>query len=94
MFASHIIWLLRTREIRKEAASAGKTFDDIAAEHEESGTPFRFAERKSRKARKGRKGREQREKDAELGAAPEPAGGTMGTTDSDAEQKGPSGTGT
>lgn len=49
IFISHIIWLIRTREIRKAAAAGGKTFDDIALEHEQSGTPFRFAERKSRK---------------------------------------------
>ena len=52
IFASHIIWLLRTRKIRKAAAAEGKTFDDIAAEHEAQGTPFRFAERKTRRDRK------------------------------------------
>ncbi|ROV93259.1 hypothetical protein VPNG_09570 [Cytospora leucostoma] len=51
IFTSHIIWLLRTREIRKQAKAQGKTFDDIAAEHEERGIPFKFAERKSRKER-------------------------------------------
>ncbi|XXH05430.1 thioredoxin-disulfide reductase [Hypoxylon texense] len=49
IFLSHIIWLFRTRKIRQEAISRHKTFDDIAAEHEERGTPFKFAERKSRK---------------------------------------------
>ena len=46
---SHLIWLFRTRSIRKEAAAQGKTFDDILAEHEANGTPFKFAERKSRR---------------------------------------------
>ncbi|KAK3336195.1 PQ loop repeat-domain-containing protein [Cercophora scortea] len=49
IFSSHIIWMIRTRKIRKEAVAQGKTFDDIAAEHKASGTPFKFAERKSRK---------------------------------------------
>ncbi|KAJ9155336.1 PQ loop repeat protein [Pleurostoma richardsiae] len=52
IFASHIIWLVRTHKIRKEAKVHGKTFDDIAAEHEEQGIPFKFAERKSRKERR------------------------------------------
>ncbi len=47
IFASHLVWLVRTRKIRKAAMAEGKTFDDIAAEHEASGIPFRFAERKS-----------------------------------------------
>ncbi|OTB19048.1 hypothetical protein K445DRAFT_345353, partial [Daldinia sp. EC12] len=33
IFMSHLIWLFRTRKIRREAASRGKTFDNIAAEH-------------------------------------------------------------
>ncbi|KAF3765087.1 hypothetical protein M406DRAFT_222093, partial [Cryphonectria parasitica EP155] len=45
IFSSHIIWLLRTRKIRKEAKTQGKTFDDVAAEHEQQGIPFKFAER-------------------------------------------------
>ncbi|KAH6855117.1 hypothetical protein B0I37DRAFT_423223 [Chaetomium sp. MPI-CAGE-AT-0009] len=44
--SSHLIWLARTRKIRKAAAIEGKTFDDIAAEHEIHGIPFKFAERK------------------------------------------------
>jgi hypothetical protein len=48
IFASHIIWLIRTREIRAQAKAEGKTFDDIAEEHERNGTPFAFAERKKR----------------------------------------------
>ncbi|KUI62611.1 hypothetical protein VP1G_09742 [Cytospora mali] len=63
IFASHIIWRIRTRKIRKEAKAQGKTFDDIAAEHEERGIPFKFAERKSRKERR------QQEKDIEEGRA-------------------------
>ncbi|KAM7187130.1 hypothetical protein V8F20_011121 [Naviculisporaceae sp. PSN 640] len=50
IFLSHLIWLIRTRHIRNEAAIQGKTFDDIAAEHEANGTAFRFAER-TRKAK-------------------------------------------
>ncbi|KAI1652654.1 PQ loop repeat-domain-containing protein [Daldinia decipiens] len=46
IFLSHLIWLFRTRKLRKDAASRGKTFDDIAAEHEQQGIPFKFAERK------------------------------------------------
>lgn len=52
IFLSHIIWLFRTRKLRKEAALEGKTFDDIAAEHEKQGIPFKFAERKSSKHNK------------------------------------------
>lgn len=52
IFLSHLIWMFRTRKIRKEAATREKTFDDIAAEHEERGLPFKFAERKSSKQRK------------------------------------------
>ncbi|KAK3693783.1 hypothetical protein B0T22DRAFT_496439 [Podospora appendiculata] len=51
IFSSHLIWMAHTRKIRKDAAAQGKTFDDIAAEHEASGIPFKFAERKSRKDR-------------------------------------------
>lgn len=64
IFTSHIIWRLRTRKIREDAKAQGKTFDDMAAEHEERGIPFRFAERKSRKDR-----RKQQEKDVEEGTA-------------------------
>lgn len=53
IFVSHIIWRIRTRRIRKEAAAEDKTFDDIAAEHElEGAAPFKFAERKTRRDRK------------------------------------------
>ncbi|KAI5924040.1 PQ loop repeat-domain-containing protein [Camillea tinctor] len=48
IYLSHIIWLLRTRKIRKEAKEQGKTFDDVIVEHEEQGTEFKFSERKSR----------------------------------------------
>ncbi|KAK3363582.1 hypothetical protein B0T25DRAFT_48562 [Lasiosphaeria hispida] len=43
---SHIIWLLRTRKLRKAAAADGKTFDDAMAEHKAQGIPFKWAERK------------------------------------------------
>ncbi|KAI1647109.1 uncharacterized protein F4817DRAFT_338506 [Daldinia loculata] len=46
IFLSHLIWLFRTRKLRKDAASRGKTFDDIAAEYEQQGISFKFAERK------------------------------------------------
>jgi hypothetical protein len=52
IFVSHIIWLARTRSIRKQAAADGKTFDEIAAEHAERGVAFKFAERRTKKARK------------------------------------------
>jgi hypothetical protein len=48
IFLSHIIWLARTRKLRKEAAADGKTFDEVAAQYEANGIPFRFAERKSK----------------------------------------------
>ena len=48
IFASHLIWLYRTKTVRKEAATQGKTFDDLAAEYEEQGIEFRFAERSGR----------------------------------------------
>ncbi|KAI1349128.1 PQ loop repeat-domain-containing protein [Xylaria sp. FL0043] len=47
IFASHLIWLFRTRRIRRDAKSESKTFDDIMAEHEQRGLPFKFSERKS-----------------------------------------------
>ncbi|KAG8166726.1 hypothetical protein KVR01_002415 [Diaporthe batatas] len=51
IFASHIVWLIKTYKIRKQAKEQGRTFDDMALEHEQTGTPFKFAERKSRKER-------------------------------------------
>ncbi|POS78128.1 PQ loop repeat protein [Diaporthe helianthi] len=61
IFASHIFWLIRTYKIRKQANEQGKTFDDLALEHEKTGTPFRFA------VRKGRRQRRACQKDAEAG---------------------------
>ncbi|KAK3394109.1 hypothetical protein B0H63DRAFT_36023 [Podospora didyma] len=52
IFTSHVVWLIRTRKLRKAAKAEGKTFDDIAAEYEAHGIPFKFAERKSCKERK------------------------------------------
>ncbi|KAK4151900.1 hypothetical protein C8A00DRAFT_16741, partial [Chaetomidium leptoderma] len=46
IFSSHLIWLARTRKIRKVAFAEGKTFDDVVAEHAARGIPFKFAERK------------------------------------------------
>ncbi|TPX13949.1 uncharacterized protein E0L32_005649 [Thyridium curvatum] len=59
IFTSHLIWRFRTRRIRKEAASRGKTFDDIAAEYEARGIPFKFAERRSRNKTKPAMGDEE-----------------------------------
>ncbi|CAN8100687.1 unnamed protein product [Discula destructiva] len=67
IFASHFVWLLRTRKIRREAAAQGKTFDHVLAEHKESDAPFKFAERKSRRNRKENK-RSAVEMDVEEGA--------------------------
>ncbi|KAK6829863.1 hypothetical protein PG995_004435 [Apiospora arundinis] len=53
IFTSHIVWLLRTRKVRREAKNKGMTFDELAAEYEEKGEPFKFAERKSKKTKKG-----------------------------------------
>lgn len=61
IFTSHFIWLIRTYKIRKQAKEQGKTFNDIALEHEELGIPFKFAERKSNKERRSQ------QKDAEEG---------------------------
>ncbi|KAI1396201.1 PQ loop repeat-domain-containing protein [Hypoxylon fuscum] len=63
IFISHIVWLVRTRKIRKEAKAEGKTFDDIMAEHEDQGIPFKFAERKSRKEIK------EKQSDVEIGTS-------------------------
>lgn len=65
IFTSHFVWLIRTYKVRKQAKEQGKTFDVIALEHEELGTPFKFAERK------GRKERPARQKDAEEGTVVE-----------------------
>lgn len=59
IFTSHLIWRFRTRRIREEAASRGKTFDDIAAEYEARGIPFKFAERRPRKKTKPAMGDEE-----------------------------------
>ncbi|KAK1758524.1 hypothetical protein QBC47DRAFT_374962 [Echria macrotheca] len=53
IFLSHLIFLARTRRLRREAAREGKTFDDILAQHDAQGTPFKFAERKGRTWRFG-----------------------------------------
>lgn len=69
IFTSHVVWLLRTRKIRSEAAAQGRIFDDVLAEHEKNGVHFQFAERKSRKAEK-RSAKERHVEDGALGAAP------------------------
>ena len=45
IFASHLLWMFRTRKIRGVAKKDGKTFDDIAREYENQGIEFKFAER-------------------------------------------------
>lgn len=78
IFASHIVWRIRTRKIRKAAAAEGKTFDDVLAEHEARGDHFKWADRKWRWGRKGRAtgdeevacSREVREVEEEAGYAP------------------------
>ncbi|KAK0656456.1 hypothetical protein B0T16DRAFT_288530, partial [Cercophora newfieldiana] len=48
IFVSHLIFLVRSRKIRKDASAQGKTFDEIMSEHEDQDLPFKFAERKPR----------------------------------------------
>ncbi|CAK7224456.1 hypothetical protein SBRCBS47491_005557 [Sporothrix bragantina] len=46
IFMSHIIWMIRTRKIRKRAKEEGKTFDELAAEIVAvEGDSWPFAER-------------------------------------------------
>lgn len=96
IFASHIIWLIRTKKIRKQAKEQGRTFDDMALEHEQAGAPFEFAERKSRKRRRSC------QKDAEDGTVVEArtgetlhsvAGGESSTDDSPEHGVGQAGNG-
>ncbi|KAI1120624.1 PQ loop repeat-domain-containing protein [Nemania abortiva] len=47
IFISHLIWLFRTRQVRKEAKQDRRTFDDVMVEYEQQGLPFKFAERRS-----------------------------------------------
>jgi hypothetical protein len=50
IFASHLIFLVRSRKIRKDASKQGKNFDEVMTEHQSQGLPFKFAERRPRKA--------------------------------------------
>jgi hypothetical protein len=45
IFVFHLVWLLRTRKLRKHAKAQGKTFDDLAKEYAQTGIKFKFAER-------------------------------------------------
>lgn len=45
IFGSHLIWLARTRKLRKELQTKGKTFDEVAAEKKEKGEEWEWAER-------------------------------------------------
>ncbi|EAA35291.3 PQ-loop-domain-containing protein [Neurospora crassa] len=45
IFASHLIWLVRTRSIRKQLKKDGKTFDDLLGEYEKRGESWKWAER-------------------------------------------------
>ncbi|KAK3330939.1 hypothetical protein B0H66DRAFT_598461 [Apodospora peruviana] len=81
IFFSHIIWLLRTRRIRKEASAQDKTFDDVAAEHAENGTSFKFAERNWRNKFGHSSSRSSSEKeDSEAAAATTAGDNTAGGT--------------
>ncbi|KAI0473372.1 PQ loop repeat-domain-containing protein [Xylariaceae sp. FL0804] len=55
IFISHIVWRCRTRSIRRQANRDGKTFDDVAEEHERERRPFKFSERQSTRPWKRRK---------------------------------------
>jgi len=48
IFISHLIWRFRTRKIRAQAKSEGKSFDDIAEEYKRENIHFQFAEREVR----------------------------------------------
>ena len=65
-YFEHLSSLRQAGKKRKAAAAEGKTFDDVAAEHEAAGTPFPFAERKSRRDRQRQR---DKEKDVEEGGA-------------------------
>jgi hypothetical protein len=45
IFISHLIWRFRTRKIRAQAKSDGKSFDDVVEECSRENTEFPFAER-------------------------------------------------
>ncbi|KAK6074062.1 hypothetical protein SCUP234_08389 [Seiridium cupressi] len=49
IFLSQLIWVFRTRQVRKRAATLGKTVGDILITCEVHGIPFKFAERGRRK---------------------------------------------
>ncbi|KAI1109149.1 PQ-loop-domain-containing protein [Nemania sp. NC0429] len=73
IFTSHLLWLFRTRQIRRSAKRDGKTFDDIMAEHEQQGRPFKFAERDSaRWWKKGSRVEETDQSDHAQSTAPRP----------------------
>jgi len=44
------MFLSRSRDIRREAAARGKTFDEVREEHSSRGVPFKFAERNLRRS--------------------------------------------
>jgi hypothetical protein len=70
---SHLIWLFRTRQIRKEAKFDDKTFDDVVVEYERQGRPFQFAERRSLCSRKNhRRDEETRRSDDDKPPMPHP----------------------
>jgi hypothetical protein len=45
IFLSHLIWLFRTRKIRRAAKAQGCTFDQVSEERVSHGVEFKFAER-------------------------------------------------
>ncbi|KAI1157478.1 PQ loop repeat-domain-containing protein [Nemania serpens] len=74
IFTSHLLWLFRTRQIRRAAKRDGRTFDDVMAEHEQQERPFPFAERKStRPWKKSRHDEETGQSDHGQPTAPRPA---------------------
>ncbi|KAK3947531.1 PQ loop repeat-domain-containing protein [Pseudoneurospora amorphoporcata] len=45
IFGSHLIWLARTRKIRKQLKKDGKTFDQLLEEYKDRGEEWKWAER-------------------------------------------------
>ncbi|KAL5349776.1 hypothetical protein ACLOAV_004808 [Pseudogymnoascus australis] len=84
ILGSHGIWLVRTRRVRSDAASEGKTFDEILEEKAHAGTPWKFSERRFRPkgARKGDKGKGDVEMQAERGDVNTSTGPSSTTTSS------------
>lgn len=87
IFGSHLIWLARTRSIRKQLKKDGKTFDDLLGEYKERGEEWEWAEREGDMGlgglkfwlRKDRKGEgEQRDLEEQEESDATAAGGEQG----------------